>query len=137
MRPDLSLTNPAQNKTFTGTGATTANKKFIVHPFHAGKKRTAKPFAGWKNLHERQFITRTFPRAKATARVGSARTNRTFPTAQSGLVRTPTKAGKAVQTRQYPDSRRFLVQGTRQKLLNQQNQPLTIDEVRELLNKNR
>ena len=39
--------------------------------------------------------------------------------------------------RDYADNRPFLGEGTRQEILSQEDKPLTIDEVRELLNKSR
>ena len=54
----------------------------------------------------------------------------------SGLRNAP-QAGKKVASRVYPGNRPFLGEGKSQKSLNQQNAPLTIDQVRELLNKNK
>ena len=56
---------------------------------------------------------------------------------QSNLVRTSSEAEKLVLLHEYPDTRPFLAKGTRQEVLSQQDRPLTIDEVRELLNKNK
>ena len=42
-----------------------------------------------------------------------------------------------MQVRDFPGTRPFLVQGKSQKALSQQDKPLTIDQVRELLNKNK
>jgi hypothetical protein len=54
----------------------------------------------------------------------------------SGLRNAP-QSGKKVAPRAYPGSRQFLDEGKSQKSLNQENAPLTIDQVRELLNKNK
>jgi hypothetical protein len=52
-------------------------------------------------------------------------------------VGTAPQSGKKVASRAYADNRPFLDQGTNQKSLNRKNEPLTIEQVRELLNKNK
>ena len=52
-------------------------------------------------------------------------------------VRDAPQAGKKIASRAYAGTRPFLDEGKSQKSLNQQNAPLTIDQVRELLNKNK
>ena len=47
------------------------------------------------------------------------------------------QSDKKVPSRAYAENRPFLDQGKSQKSLNRQNAPLTIDQVRELLNKNK
>ncbi len=47
------------------------------------------------------------------------------------------QADKKVATRTYAENRPFLDEGKSQKSLNRQNAPLTIEQVRELLNKNK
>jgi hypothetical protein len=44
---------------------------------------------------------------------------------------------RAIATRDFASSRTFLDQGKSQKALSQQDKPLTIEQVRELLNKNK
>ncbi len=60
-----------------------------------------------------------------------------FVTGKSPLNRTVSDEGKVAGTRGYPDSRPFLATGTRQKILSQEDKALTIDEIRELLNKSK
>jgi hypothetical protein len=52
-------------------------------------------------------------------------------------VRSSSDATKIAQVREYADQRPFRGKGTRQKILSQQDKPLTIDEVRELLNRSK
>jgi len=52
-------------------------------------------------------------------------------------VRDAPQSDKKVATRTYAEDRPFLDEGKSQKSLNQQNAPLTIEQVRELLNKNK
>jgi hypothetical protein len=62
---------------------------------------------------------------------------RTYSTATSTEVRSVHDANKTVETRNNPTNRPFLVQGKSQKVLDQQKPSLTIEQVRELLNKNK
>ena len=66
-----------------------------------------------------------------------ASANAEFVTTKSSLVQTASDEGKVAKNRDYADSRSFLAEGTRQKILSQEDKPLTIDEIRELLNKSK
>jgi hypothetical protein len=141
LRPDMTLSNPAQNKKFTGTGGTPVDKKFAARSFYTVDGRMTKSFSGVKDCSARGFETKKYTRAdqvsSAKSSVGVANANAEFVTKKSSLARTAREEGKAAATRVYADSRPFLAQGTRQKILSKENKPLTIDEVRQLLNKNK
>ena len=74
----------------------------------------------------RGFVTANTANSKATYASQTARGVRDAP-----------QSGKKVASRAYPGNRPFLNEGTNQKSLNRQNEPLTIEQVRELLNKNK
>lgn len=137
----MTLANSAQDKRFTGTGLTQADKKFRTGSFYAGEKRVTRSFTDKKDFSARRFETKKFTRAeraanaKANAEMAYASTR--FATRESSLLRTATGEDKAAKTREYADSRPFLAKGTRQKILSQENKPLTIDEIRELLNRSK
>jgi hypothetical protein len=138
LKPDLSLSNPAQNKKFAGTDATPATKEFVAKPFYSGKARPAKRFAGVKDFFTSAFGTWSFSRGNAIHRSANQEwidARRHFETKQSTLIGTSSEATKLAPVRDYADQRPFRGKGTRQEILSQQNHPLTIDEVRELLNK--
>jgi hypothetical protein len=141
LRPDLTLVNSAQDRKFTGPDITPVEKKVIAKLFHSGRERTARRFSGGKDFPVKQFETKEFGRAQGTAHtranaeVASAKAE--FVAGKSSLVRTSADEGKIAKTRDYGDSRPFLAKGTRQKNLSQEDKPLTIDEIRELLNKNK
>ena len=52
-------------------------------------------------------------------------------------VRDAPQSGKKSASRAYAGNRPFLIEGTNQKSLNRKSEPLTIEQVRELLNKNK
>lgn len=139
LKPDMTLANPAQNKQFSGTGSTPIDKKFEAKSFSANRERTTKSFSGGKDISAKGFETGKFTRAEkaasANGELASARTE--FATRKSSLAQTAAGEGKVAPTRGYAESRPFLAKGTRQKVLSQQDKPLTIDEIRELLNKSK
>jgi hypothetical protein len=141
LRPDMSLTNPAQDKKFIVVGGTPVDKKFVAKSFSTGTEAVPKSYGGTKGFFARVFGTKNFVRAGAAVNTKPnreiARANTQFTTRESTLVRPSSDATRMTGAEEYPDQRPFLGQGTRQKMLSQQNKPLTIDEVRELLNKNK
>jgi hypothetical protein len=130
LRPDMSLGNEAQNKKFIAVGGTPVDKKFDAKSFSTGDEVTSKSFGGTKG-----FFSRVFANTKPNAEIASA--NTAFTTKESSLVRPSSDAARTAGAGEYADQRPFLGEGTRQKMLSQENKPLTIDEVRELLNKNK
>jgi hypothetical protein len=141
LRPDMTLVNSAQDKKFAGADVTPVDKKFVAKSFCAGDERTAKTFSGGRGFPAKGFETKKFARAeraantKANAEMTYA--NAEFVARKSSLIRTASDEGKVAKTRDYANSRPFLAKGTRQKILSQEDKPLTIDEVRELLNKSK
>ena len=139
LKPDMTLGNPAQNKQFNGTGTTPVDKKFEAKSFYTRHEKTTKSFSDGKDFSAKGFEAGKYPRAEKAADANGeptyARTK--FSTQESSLVRAATEDGKVAQTREYSESRPFLAEGTRQKILSQQDKPLTIDEIRELLNKSK
>ena len=67
--------------------------------------------------------------------MGSSRSAYANQTARG--TRDAPQSDKKVAVRTYAENRPFLEEGKSQKSLNRQNAPLTIDQVRELLNKNK
>jgi hypothetical protein len=141
LRPDMSLASTAQDKKFTAVGGTSVDQKFVAKSFYSGDEKPTKSFWGVKIFSSKEFETRGFSRADAAANAKTnaeiAYANTEFPTKKSSLIRTSSNEGKLATVRDYADNRPFLAKGTRQNMLNQKNKPLTIDEVRELLNKNK
>jgi hypothetical protein len=60
-----------------------------------------------------------------------------FGTQTVSGVRAASNGDKKVNGREFAENRPFLGKGKSQKALNQHDTPLTIDQVRELLNKNK
>jgi hypothetical protein len=139
LRPTMTLVNSAQDKKFAGADVTAVNKKFVAKSFSIVDERTVRSFSNEKDFSAKRFETEKFarteqtPRTQAQAKMASA--NAEFITRKSSLVQAASDEGKVAATRGYTDGRPFIGKGTRQKILSQEDKPLTIDEVRELLNK--
>ncbi len=139
LKPDMTLANPAQNKQFNGTGSTPVDKKFEAKSFYSGNEKTTKTFTGEKEYSSKSFTSAKFTRAEKAANASGEPTyaGLKFATGSSSLVRTAADQSKTASTRDYAGNRPFQGEGTRQKILSQQDKPLTIDEIRELLNKSK
>lgn len=138
LKPDMSLQNSLQQKQFVARGTTSA-KQARTKAFHVSDRRAEKQFAN-RNVQTKEFGTNA---SRDDQRRASLATRADIPKAEvryaaaaftAGQHR---DAGKTVQGREFASSRPFLIEGKSQKALSQRDRPLTIDEVRELLNKNK
>lgn len=141
LKPDMTLQNDAQNKKFTGDGSSRINKRASVGTFYIHQKTHSKNFSGSRDFSTTQFYSKTYhggrKASEAASQQGIANTRSTYANQTARSVREAPQSGKKVASRGYAGTRPFLDQGKSQKSLNQQNAPLTIDQVRELLNKNK
>jgi len=137
----MTLQNDAQNKKFTGDGSASINKRATVGSFYVHQKTRSKDFAGTRDFATSQFYSKTYHGERGAYEVSSQQTTANSRFAQANQiargVRDAPQSGKKVASRAYAGTRPFLDEGKSQKSLNQQNAPLTIDQVRELLNKNK
>ena len=143
LKPDTSLANPAQNKKFTGERATSFDKPARAQSFYTARKPVTKTFAeSDRALTPRQFAARHFRAGDSAAYIAS----RSQPTKNDTVIPTATategtrvapEATQTATTHQYASNRPVLDKGKSAKALRAQNKPLTIEQVRELLNKSK
>lgn len=140
LKPDMTLQNDAQHKKFVADG-TSMNKRASVGTFYVQKKSNQKNFSGTGAFSTQEFNSQSFHSKRNAFNVPSqqaTRNSRPFYANQSARgVRDASQSGKKVPVRAYAENRPFLDEGKGQKSLNRQNAPLTIEQVRELLNKNK
>ena len=140
LKPDMALQNDAQNKKFIGDGSASINKRASVGAFYVHQKPRSKNYSGTRDFSTTQFYSQTY-RGGRPAYVSSQQTlansKATYANQTARGVRDAPQSGKKVASRAYAGNRPFLNEGTNQKSLNRQNEPLTIEQVRELLNKNK
>jgi hypothetical protein len=142
LKPNLALENSAQNKKFANTGTTVFDKPARTHSFPQIQTNAIKPWTGDRALRPQQFAARHFRAGDSIANI-SARSQLTkndtvftTPAAIAGTRVAPASSETAA-VREYAGIRPFLGKGKSQKALEAQNKPLTIEQVRELLNKSK
>jgi hypothetical protein len=140
LNPDMSLANRAQNKKFAADqkrGDRPAN----VGTFYVQQKPAPSTYAGTREFAAGEFHSGAAAAGQKTANttsrteVQNAGTTPATPRARG--VRETRDARKAVASHNYAGERPFLARGKSQKSLDRHNPPMTIDDVRELLNKNK
>jgi hypothetical protein len=134
LEPNTKLENSAQHKQFTGSGAVTA-KSASTRSFYVSDNKLTKTFADTREFTTRSYSSHQF--ASKDANLPPPHQTQTFATAEARNISSARDASRSHDTRQFSGNRPFLVQGKSQKALHTQNRPLSIDDVRELLNKNK
>jgi hypothetical protein len=141
LEPNMELQNDAQGKKFAADHGGPMNKQARVGAFYVQKKKSTKPFTATRDIATGEFRSSNFRGAKeaASAKPGREIVNahRNVATGNVRDVRPVRDSTKIVDSREYSGKRTFLERGKSQKSLDRQNPPLTIDQVRELLNKNK
>ena len=139
LKPDTSLQNPVQAKQFVARGST-ATKQAPTKEFYVRARPPEKGFFG-RLFRTKDFNTKSSHyhdmQASVATRTKIPKTDVAYSTAAYRDVETARESGKSAEVAEFNGTRPFLIQGKSQKALSQQDRPLTIDEVRELLNKNK
>jgi hypothetical protein len=140
LRPDMTLGNSAQNKKFNADRVS-INKKATVGTFYVKEKSNSKTFSGAREFSTRQFNSQSFRGSRSASGISSQQAignpRSVYGTRTARGPRDAAESAKKVASRSYAENRPFLDQGKSQKSLNRQNSPMTVEQVRELLNKNK
>jgi hypothetical protein len=139
LKPDMSLASAEQNKKFVG-GKTLVDKHAPVSAFYLQKKSNEKNFADTRAFSTQSFSGKTSSPAQNKSANTSSRmalSNSAYPVSSPKKFNSVRDADKKRSTKDFAGNRPFLDQGKSQKSLSRQNTPLTIEQVRELLNKNK
>jgi hypothetical protein len=136
----MSLANPAQNKQFVAAGIVTG-KRAASKSFYAPERANARAFQINRVITPTEFAARHFRTGESTAIVVSrspiTRTDAVYSTNSMPDIRVASGSDNTVRGSTFAGSRPFLDRGKSQKALATHNRPLTIEQVRELLNKNK
>ena len=134
----MELKNNAQSKKFA-VNSTVATKGGTVGTFYLQPNPTEKSFQDLRVVSTTKHSSPAFHAESGDAALLQKKANGSvnFPTSPARDVRDVHDAGKIVTGRAYPEDRSFREEGKSQKSLSRRNRPLSIDEVRELLNKNK
>jgi hypothetical protein len=140
LKPNMSLVNSAQNKQFRTAGAFVA-KRAPSKSFNTANKSLAKPFPGGRAFSARRLATRPFQASDATANILSkselTKTDMVYVASAADGTRVAPENGNSLAATPFAGDRPFLGRGKSQKALSARDTPLTIEQVRELLNKNK
>src|SRR5260370_3911126 len=139
LKPDMTLQNTAQNKKFIADGAS-INRKATAGTFYFQEKSHARSISNPREFSAGQFNSRSFQRTHAASGISSqppiGNSQPSYST-RTARVRDAHDADKGATSRAFAESRPYLDQGKTQKARDRKHPPLTIDQVRELLNKNK
>ena len=140
MKPDMTLENDAQKKKFTAD-RTSVKKQAPVSTFYMEKKSPAKTYSGTRDFSADQYNAKQFDQTKegATDHLAgkTASTNDYSDGSKTSATHPAHDQNNSQPTRNYAGNRPYLEKGKSQKFLKQKNKPMTIEQVRELLNKNK
>jgi hypothetical protein len=140
MEPNMKLENEAQNKKFTAD-RTSVNKRAHVSTFYLQQKSPGKRYSGTRDYSAAEFDSRSFNQGdQAVSRnLGGKKADTAADPegTKTSSTRSASDQNKSKASRDYAGNRPYLEKGKSQKSLNRKNKPMTIDEVRELLNKNK
>ena len=142
LKPNTTLANSAQNKKFTGAHVAAIDKPVSLRSFYSPKKTAPKTFPDDRAFTPRQFAARHFRAGDSTANISpraqlkNSDTLVATPAATTG-TQVATESTTTTPVREYAGARPFLDKGKSQKSLSVQNKPMTIEQVRELLNKSK
>ncbi|MEY2504128.1 MAG: hypothetical protein QOG27_408 [Verrucomicrobiota bacterium] len=138
LKPNTSLKNPAETKQFRTPNAALTDKQVSAPNFSFREKSPIKAFPDQRAVASKEIPARPSPAGASVADLSS----RSRLTATDKTIRPPAvqvqvahESGTTSPTRQFAGNRPFLVEGKSQKAL--KNKPLTIEQVRELLNKSK
>jgi hypothetical protein len=140
LKPDMTLQNDAQNKAFV-TRSQDFDRRAQVRPFYVGKFSGTKEYNNQREFSASEFAAHHFRDGELAstmqARAERVKTFSVDNATGSSLVRDMPGASKKVVPSAFAGTRPFLVRGKSQTALSQRDTPLTIEQVRELLNKNK
>ena len=143
LKPDTELANPAQNKKFSDTHSNSFAKPARTATFNPAQKPLPKTFPDQRSFTPREFAARHFRAGDSAAYIPSrsqppkSDTMIVPPAAAASTRVAPESNNTSTPVREYASNRPFLDKGKSQKSLHALDKPLTIEQVRELLNKSK
>jgi hypothetical protein len=139
LRPNTTLANDAQNKKFT-SNPVGVDKHARVGTFYMQRNSEPKTYSNTRDFKASQFKSNAFDSTGSGNSVLATRST-TQPGSYATKTATPSAnlhdADKHIDSNGFAGNRPFLEKGKSQKSLDRKNAPMTIEQVRELLNKNK
>lgn len=139
LRPNMSASNPFGTKKFNAAHNAASGKEATTKLFYAREPVRQKEFSGTGNFFARLFHAADYPQQRG-ADLSTRSVHReyasTFATQSSRMARRAPEEKNAYATSTFVGQQSFVPHGKSQKALDQKRKQMTIDEVRELLNRN-
>ena len=139
LKPNMSLVNSAQNKQFEAPEFSVA-KRVRSKSYSTSVRSPEKTFVG-RSFSSRDFAVRQSQAGETAANISArsqvAKTDMVYVASAADGARVAPESGRNMGVHSFAGDRPFLAQGKSQKALSAQDRPLTIEQVRELLNKNK
>jgi hypothetical protein len=140
LRPNMALANSAQHKQFVGNGVI-LDKRAPVRSFYTPEKSITKSFAGESTFSPQQFAVRHFRTGGSPANISTrsvlTKTDTVYAAPAARDSHATAQTNRSVAPSSFTGNRPFLDRGKSQKALSAHDTPLTVEQVRELLNKNK
>ena len=139
LRPHMELQNTAQGKKFA-TNSAAIEHRGTVGTFFLEPNLRQESFGDTRVLKTKEYRSRSFNGGSSASTVSQNRSAHISAPVKTSSFRGASNAHDANNTvsgRNYDDQHPFREEGKSQKSLDRQNPPLTIEQVRELLNKNK
>jgi hypothetical protein len=138
LRPNTELSNPDQNKKFTADRVS-VEKSARVGTFYLQRKELSRTYANTRDFSATQFKSRSFDSSGSGNSLLAARSTnstRSYDTPTARVSVNLRDSHREVPSSNFAGNRPFLEKGKSQKSLDRKSSPMTIEQVRELLNKN-
>lgn len=138
LRPNLELGSADQNKKFTADRIG-VDKRARVGTFYLQRKALSRTYANTRDFSATEFKSRSFDSSGSGNSLLAARSTpsaRSYDTPTARVSVNLRDSHRETTTSNFAGNRAFLEKGKSQKSLDRKNPPMTIDQVRELLNKN-
>jgi hypothetical protein len=138
LRPDTELRNADQNKKFSADRVS-VEKRARVGTFYLQGKATSKTYTNTRDFSATKFKSRSFDTSGTGNSLLAARSTNSMRSYDVPTARVSVNlrdSHRETPTSNFAGNRPFLETGKSQKSLERKNPPMTIDQVRELLNKN-
>jgi hypothetical protein len=142
LKPNTELVNPVQHKKFSDERSAPFEKPAQTATFYYSQKPVVKTFSGERAFTPRQFAARHFRAGDSAAYIST----RSVPVKNDTLIVAPAasagtrvapESSEVAPIRAFAGTRPFLGKGKSQQAVHAQDKPLTIEQVRELLNKSK
>jgi hypothetical protein len=142
LRPNTAMANRAQNKKFSGERVAALARPVRTRTFYSPEKPAIRTYPEQSALTPQQFAARHFRAGDSSAHLSPRsqlkKNDVVIPTASaSAATRLAPENSITAPVPEYASTKPFLDRGKSQKSLQAQDKPLTIEQVRELLNKSK